>query len=65
METLEEGKSLLMELGHQMIVPSMLNLNPEGLQMAKVACGGQIDFYLSIYMHCYGNLIIFSSKTLS
>merc|ERR1719300_481590 len=53
METLEESRKLFLEVGEELIVPSMLNYSPESLHMAKVTCGKFFDFHLSLYCHCY------------
>ena len=42
-----------MEVGEELIVPSMLNYSPESLHMAKVTCGQFFDFHLCLYSHCY------------
>jgi hypothetical protein len=66
--TLSETRSLLMEIGHLVIIPSMINLNKTSLHMAKCICRAyNIDYHLSIYIHCYGCALIiniFSSKTI-
>jgi len=53
METLEEGRALLLEVGHKLVVPAMLNHSQEALHMSKVAGGKMFDYHLALYMFCY------------
>ena len=59
---LEESRKLFLEVGEELIVPSMLNYSPESLHMAKVTCGKFFDFHLSLYCHCYGKQYLFAQS---
>ena len=51
-ETVEETISLLLDIGHQLLIPSILNLDRTGIHnMGKVATKGfGADYHLLIYM---------------
>ena len=62
LSSLEESRKLFLEVGEELIVPSMLNYSPESLHMAKVTCGKFFDFHLSLYCHCYGKHYLFAQS---
>ena len=50
-ETVEETISLLWDIGHQLLIPSILNLDRTGIHMGKVVTKGfGADYHLLIYI---------------
>ena len=50
-ETVEETISLLRDIGHQLLIPSILNLDRTGIHMGKVVTKGfGADYHLLIYI---------------
>ena len=64
-ETVEETISLLWDIGHQLLIPSILNLDRTGIHMGKVATKGfGADYHLLIYMASLSKLQYISNSVL-
>ena len=54
--TLSETRKLLLEIGDELILPSVINMNSTSIHMAKcVTKAYNIDYHLLVYTHCYSH----------
>ena len=54
--TLSETRKLLLEIGDEVILPSVIHMNATSIHMAKcVTSAYGIDYHLLVYQHCYSH----------
>ena len=54
LDNISETKALLWEIGHQIIIPAMLDLDTISIHMAKcITQAYRLDYHLAVYSNCY------------
>ena len=54
--TLSETRKLLLEIGEELILPSVINMNATSIHMAKCVTNSyKIDYHLLVYTHCFSH----------
>ena len=54
LKNISETKALLWEIGHQIIIPAMLDLDTISIHMAKcITQAYRLDYHLAVYSNCY------------
>ena len=54
--TLSETRKLLLEIGDELILPSVIKMNTTSIHMAKcVTKAYGIDYHLLVYQHCFSH----------
>jgi len=56
LNNISETKALLWEIGHQIIIPAMLDLDTISIHMAKcITQAYRLDYHLAVYSNCYNH----------